>query len=75
MGSRHKTKDNYQVERYLCSLRMQDREQMQALQQLLWQVRVSQQQVILMVWTSKGQKEVVVHQSEHSPSEQALDSP
>ena len=30
-----KKKENYQVERYLCSLRMKDREQFQALQQLL----------------------------------------
>ena len=35
MGSRHKKKDDYQVERYLCPLRMKDREQFQALQQLL----------------------------------------
>ena len=28
---------------------------------------------MLLVWTSQEQREVVVHQSKHNPSEQALD--
>ena len=54
-----KKEHNYLVEeRYLCYLRMKDREQVQALQQLLLMVQVSQQHVMLLVWTSQEQKEV-----------------